>query len=212
MKVEIWSDFACPFCYLGDKKFEMALAEFENKEQVEIEFKSFQLDVHATSHPGEDIHALISKKYGISYEQAKASNDQIIKAAKEVGLQYDFDILKPNNTGLAHEVAKYAAHMGKEKVLVERFFKAYFEEGVDLGIKENLLKLAGEVGIDENELNVVLDKGIYKEAVIKDQEKASDLGIQGVPFFVLDGRYGISGAQSVEHFKMVLDKAFIEEA
>jgi predicted DsbA family dithiol-disulfide isomerase len=211
MKIEIWSDFACPYCYLGDRKLALALNEFEHKDEVEIFYKSFQLDVHATSHADEDISELIAKKYGISYEEAKASNNQIIIAAKKVGLNYDFDALKPNNTGLAHQVSKYALDHGKEKELVARLFKAYFEEGYDLGLKENLIKLAGEVGLDTEDLVSVLDLATYRDAVILDQKKAQDLGIRGVPYFVVNDKYAISGAQSIEYFKSVLDEVHMNE-
>jgi predicted DsbA family dithiol-disulfide isomerase len=211
MKIEIWSDFACPYCYLGDRKLALALNEFEHKDEVEISYKSFQLDVHATSHADEDISELIAKKYGISYEQAKASNNSIIIAAKKVGLNYDFDALKPNNTGLAHQVSKYALSSGKEKELVARFFKAYFEEGMDLGVKENLISLGSEVGLDPEGLVKALDLGTYSNDVMLDQKKASELGIRGVPYFVVNDKYAVSGAQSIDYFKSVLDEVYSNE-
>jgi len=210
MKVEIWSDFVCPFCYMGERRFENALEEFEHKDEVEITFKSFQLDPDAKRIQGKDIYQIIAEKYGISYEQSKASNDEIIKAASEVGLNYRFDILKLNNTEMAHEITKFARSLDKEKALVDRFFKAYFEEGADIGDREILLKLAGEVGINQGELNKKLDAGSFRTEVIKDQEQARKLGINGVPFFVINDKYTVSGAQSVSHFIHVLDKAYKE--
>ncbi|MCK8060916.1 MULTISPECIES: DsbA family oxidoreductase [unclassified Fusibacter] len=212
MKIEIWSDYACPFCYLGDRKLALALNDFEHKSEVEISYKSFQLDVNATSHPGVDVSTLISQKYGIGYEQARASNDKIVKAAYAIGLEYDFDNLKPNNTALAHQVAKYAASLGKEAPLVQRLFKAYFEQGYDLGIKENLLKLAGEVDLDAMELSGVLDAGTFAKEVHNDQEAAAKLGIRGVPYFVFDGKYAVSGAQDVDYFKKVLEEVHLDKA
>ena len=120
MKVEIWSDFVCPFCYMGEKKFELALADFEHKDEVEIVFKSFQLQMGEVDVKGKDIHQTIADKYNISYEQAKANNDQIVKAAAKVGLKYRFDILKLNNTELENEIEKYAESFCKGKDLVDR--------------------------------------------------------------------------------------------
>lgn len=211
MKIEIWSDFVCPFCYMGERKLELALQEFQHKEEVEITFRSFQLDVDAVKIADKDIYQIIAEKYHISYEESKASNEQIVKAAKEVGLNYRFDLLKPNNSGLAHQIAKFAKAAGKEKILVDRFFKAYFEEGADIGDKETLLDLAKEVQLDLDELNKKLDEEFYKPDVMKDQEEARKLGMNGVPYFVIDGKYGVSGAQSPSHFKAVLDKAYHEK-
>src|SRR5690242_2162223 len=113
MKVEIWFDFVCPFCYMGERKFEKALAAFEHNDEVEIIFKSFQLNMSQKDVKGKDIHQVIADKYNITYEQAKDNNDRITKAAAEVGLNYRFDILKLNNTQLAHEISKYAESVGK---------------------------------------------------------------------------------------------------
>lgn len=207
MKIEIWSDFACPFCYLGHARLQQALGEAGLLASAKIVFRSFQLDVNATSHPGEDIHTLISRKYGISYEEAKASNQRIISAAEGAGLHYDFDNLKPGNTGLAHQAAKYAQSIGMEQELVERFFKAYFEEGVDLGIEENLLALAAEVNVEEGPLKDALAAGTFKAEVMEDQKQAREKGIRGVPHIVIDDRFTVSGAQSVAYFVQVLREA-----
>lgn len=207
MKVEIWSDFVCPFCYMGHTKFKQAVAALSLQEPVEVVFKSFQLDVNAVSQPDVDIHTYLSKKYGMSYEQAKASNQKIIAAAKEVGLTFNFDQLKLSNTGLAHEAAKVAAHVGKEKEFVERLFKAYFEEGVDLSLKENLITLANQVGIEGTALSEALAAGQFKSEVLEDQQKARALGIRGVPHFIINNKYTVSGAQSVDYFIQIISKA-----
>lgn len=207
MKIEIWSDFVCPFCYLGEKRFELGLEQFEGKEDVEISFRSFQLDPNAVSAAGKSIDELIAHKYGMSVAQAKANNDNIVSAAAAVGLHYDFDNLKHNNTGKAHEIAKFAFDKGLEKSLVDRFFKAYFEEGTDIGDVNALVTLAASIGLDPEEVTLVLEEGRYSEAVKKDQAEAAQLGISGVPFFVIDGKFGVSGAQSPEHFTMALREA-----
>lgn len=207
MKIEIWSDFVCPFCYLGERRFELGLEQFEGKEEVEVSFRSFQLDPSAVSAEGKSIDELIAHKYGISVAQAKANNDNIVSAAAAVGLHYDFDHLKHNNTGKAHEIAKFALEKGLEKSLVDRFFKAYFEEGTDIGDVNALVALAASIGLDPVETAEVLKEGRYTQAVKDDQAQAAALGITGVPFFVIDGRYGVSGAQSPEHFLMALREA-----
>ncbi len=207
MKIEIWSDFACPYCYIGEKKLEKALEEMELETLVRVNFRSFQLNENAVSHEGEDLNELIAKKYGISYEQARAANLNIIETAKEVGLNYDFDKIKPGNTGLAHEVYKYSEALGKGKEMVQRLFASYFEEGIDISSEKNLLELAKEVGIDEEQVKEVIEGGTYKVAVKEDQNIARQIGISSVPFFVINDKYAVSGAQSVEHFKRALQQA-----
>ncbi len=208
MKVEIWSDFVCPFCYMGETKFEQALADFEHKDEVEIVFKSFQLPMGKTGVKGKDIHQTIADKYNITYEQAKANNDQIVNAAAKVGLNYRFDILKLNNTELAHEIAKYAESVGKGKDLVDRYFKAYFEEGIDIGDKEKLIELAAEIGINTTELKKQLDQDYLKAEIKKDEALAKKLGINSVPFFIINDRYTVSGAQDPKQFLKALNEAY----
>lgn len=208
MKVEIWSDFVCPFCYMGERKFEKALESFEHKDEVEIVFKSFQLNMDQAEVKDKNIHQVIADKYNISYEQAKSNNDRIVKAAKDVGLNYRFDILKLNNTELAHQIAKYAESNGKGKELVDRYFKAYFEEGVDIGNKEKLIELADEIGLNIIELKKQLEDGSLKSEVQKDKILARELEINGVPFFVINDKYAVSGAQDPEEFLKALRKAY----
>jgi len=209
LKIEIWSDFACPYCYIGEKKLEKAIEELEIHFPVEIKFRSFQLNVNAGAYAGEDINTLIANKYSITYEKAKAANDKIISTAKEVGLDFDFKQLKPGNTGLAHEVLKYAQSIGKGHDLKKRFFAAYFEEGIDLSIKSNLIKLTDAIGLNRESIQSVLEERYYEEAVMKDQKTAKGLNISSVPYFIIDEKHTVSGAQSVEYFKMILKKAMI---
>ncbi len=206
MKIEIYSDFVCPFCYLGERKLELALEQFEHKDEVEITYKSFQLDPNAKRHPDKDIHQLIADKYDISYERSKANNDQIVKAAGEVGLNYRFDMLKPNNTAMAHQIAQYAKSVDKEQALVLRFFKGYFEEGADIGDKVTLLALAQEAGLDRSETEQNLTDETFLPAVLKDQADAEAIWIDFVPYFTA-GKHSISGAQSVENLLAFLHEA-----
>lgn len=207
MKIEIWSDFVCPYCYLGEKKLEKALDEFQDKDNVEITFRSFQLDPNEVKHERGDYYEFISKKYGVPYESAKSRMDATKSEAAKVGLNYRYDIMIRNNTSLAHQAAKFAKDEGKEKLLVDSFFKAYFEEGADLGNLDTLLSLAGEVGLNIERLGKILKENSYLSKVTDDQKEASNIGITGVPFFVINGKVAVSGAQSIEHFKEALNKA-----
>lgn len=208
-KIDIWFDFVCPFCYLGETKFEMALKEFEGRDDVEINFKSFQLNPSKDVVPmvGKDIHQIIADKYHMSYEQAKANNDRIVASAKQVGLNYRFDILKPGNTEMAHIIAQYAKEVGKDFDLVNRYYAAYFEEGADINDEKTLLDLAAEVGLDPEAVKKRLDDPILLGQVKADQQQAKTLGITGVPFFIINDKYSVSGAQSVDHFLEALKLA-----
>jgi len=208
MKVEIWFDFICPFCYMGEKKFELALANFEHKEEVEIVYRSFQLNMAPESTKGKDIHQVIADKYNISYKQAKENNDSIVQAASEVGLNYRFDILKLNSTELAHEICHYAKENNKGNSLVNRYFKGYFEEGLDIGNKEKLLELAMDAGLNIGDLNSQLENGSLKSEVQQDEAMARKLGINSVPHFVINNKFVVSGAQNPATFLTALKKAY----
>ena len=211
MIIEIWSDFVCPFCYMGKKKFEMALNEFEHKDEVEVIYRSFELGMSAESVKGKDINQVIADKYHISYEDARENNDRIVKAAAEVGLHYRFDLLKLNSTKLAHEIMQYAKIKGKEKELVNRFFQGYFEEGMDIGDREALLKHAQEAGLDIGDLTEQLDSQQLKAAVKKEEEMAEKLNINGVPYFLINQWYAVSGALNPDTFLHALQEAYESE-
>ena len=204
MKIEVWSDFACPFCYLGKKRLETAIKELKMENEVDVVFKSFQLDERATSHPDIDIHELIANKYGIPYEEAKASNGKIIQMAKDEGLAFDFEILKPNQTRWAHEVQKLAESNGIGDKSTNRLFKAYFEEGADLGDAKTLISLAVEIGLNGTVVTRMLEEETFEAEVKNDQRAARVLGIRSVPHFVFDDHRALSGAQPLEVFKQVL--------
>jgi len=211
MKIEIWSDFVCPFCYMGKKKLEMALNEFEHKDEVEVVFRSFELNMSGESVKGKDIHQVIADKYHISYEDAKRNNDIIVKAAAEVGLHYRFDLLKLNSTRLAHEIIQYAKLKGKANELVNRFFQGYFEEGMDIGDREALIKLSEEAGLDIADLSKKLDSQQLKSEVKKDEDMAAKSNINAVPYFLIDNWYAVSGAQSPDTFLHALQEAYESE-
>lgn len=211
MKIEIWSDFVCPFCYIGKRRLEIALDKFEYKNEVELVFKSFELDPNAKKEYKESIHEIIANKYGIPLEQAKASNNQLILQAKDLGLDYNFDDLKPTNTFDAHRLVHFAKTYGKDKELTERLLKAYFVDSLNLSESKVLSELASEVGVDGDKALVVLESDEYASKVRLDEQIASDIGVTGVPFFVFNNKYAVSGAQPSELFLEVLEKVKSEE-
>jgi len=210
MKVEIWSDFMCPFCYIGKRRFESALEQFPNKDQVEVVYRSFELDPNASYKPGVSMDELLASKYGMSLEQAKAANANVTQQAAGVGLTYHMDRIIPANSFDAHRLVHFAAQHGKMKEMTERLFYAYFTEGGNLEDKNLLSDLAAEVGLDREQAAATLDSDAFQTEVRADEAAASQLGIRGVPFFVLGGKYAVSGAQPLEVFTDALDKAYRE--
>ncbi len=211
MKIEVWFDFVCPFCYIGKRRLEIALEKFEHKDEVEMIFRSFELDLSSKKNFDENINEIIAKKYGISVEQAKASNNQIAAEAKAIGLNYNFDDLIPTNSFDAHRLAQYAKTEGKMNKLSERILKAYFVDSLNISDHKVLAALAGEVGINSHKALSILESEQYGEEVRKDEETASKLRISGVPYFVINNKYTVSGAQSSEIFLETLEKAREEE-
>lgn len=213
MKVEVWSDFVCPFCFIGKRRLEKALVQFPNQDEVEIEFKSFELDPNAPVYTEKSIYDSLAEKYGMSVDQAKQNSAQIAKQAEQEGLAFRFDAMKPTNTFDAHRLAKYAKTQGKELELTEKLLYAYFTESKNVGDHETLAALAEEVGIDREEAESVLkNKDDYANEVRKDFQLARQYGITGVPFFAINDKYAISGAQPVETFVRALEKAWEEAA
>ena len=211
MKVEIWSDIVCPFCYIGKRKFEKALESFGAKDKVEIEWKSFQLDPEMDNTKGLSVHEYLGKRKGGTAADGKRMNDNMTAIAKEVGLDYDFDNAIINNTLPAHRLLHFAKEKGLQNELKERLFKAYYTQGKDTGDIETLIQLATEVGLAEAEARKVLEENLYAQDVLNDQEQAYHVGVQGVPFYVFNNKYAVSGAQSPEVFAEVLEKVWQEE-
>ncbi|MDF2881427.1 MAG: disulfide bond formation protein DsbA [Clostridiaceae bacterium] len=211
MKIEVWSDFVCPFCYIGKRRLETALNNFEHKDEVELVFKSFELDPSAKKKYGENINELIAQKYGITVEKAKESNDQLVEQAKAVGLKYNFDDLIPTNSFDAHRLAHYAKSEGKMNELAERIFKGYFVDSLNISDDKVLAALAGEVGLDSEKALRILESDQYSAEVRNDEESASKFRVGGVPYFVFDNKYAVSGAQPTDLFLDVLNKVKKEE-
>ncbi|WP_411551747.1 DsbA family oxidoreductase [Paenibacillus lautus] len=210
MKVEIWSDFMCPFCYIGKRRFESALEQFPHKDQVEVVYRSFELDPNASYKPGVSMDELLAAKYGMSVEQAKAANANVTQQAASVGLTYHMDRVIPANSFDAHRLVHFAAQHGKMKDMTERLFRAYFTDAENLEDKNLLADLAAEVGLEQEQAMAVLESDAFQSEVRADEAAATNLGIRGVPFFVLGGKYAVSGAQPLEVFTDALDKAYRE--
>lgn len=211
MKIEIWSDFVCPFCYIGKRSLESALAVFPYKDVVTVEYKSYQLDPTSEHILGKSFSETFSELKGIPMEQVQQMNKQVGEQAREIGLNYYFDQMKYTNTLDAHRIAQYAITQGKGAEITERLLYAYFTESELLSDHETLIKLASEIGLDPSEVKAVLQSNKYRKKVDEDIEIAQQIGVQGVPFFVFNEKYGLSGAQSSEVFTEVLEKVWKEE-
>jgi len=211
MKVEIFSDIVCPFCYIGKRRFEEALEQFNNKEKVEKVFRSFQLDPNAPKNPEENIHATLAKKYNMSYDEAKKMNNQVANQAREVGLHFDFDKAIHSNTLDAHRLSHYAFEEGKMYEFIERLMKAHFTDGHNVSDHQVLVTLAEEIGLSRDDSLQVLQDEAYINEVEQDISLAEQYGVQGVPFFVFNRKYAVSGAQATEVFLEVLEKVYEEE-
>ena len=212
MRVEIWSDVVCPWCYIGKRRFEQALAGFPRRDEVEVRWRSFELDATAPAERTGSYAANLAAKYGTSVAQAQQMIDNMTATAAAEGLVFDFDIARPGNTFDAHRLLHLAAERGLQDALKERLLLATFTEGQPIGDAETLVRLAAEVGLDADEARAVLASDRYADEVRGDEQQARAYGISGVPFFVVDGRYGVSGAQPAEALAQVLAQAWAERA
>ncbi|GGK76381.1 DsbA family protein [Rufibacter glacialis] len=211
MKVEIWSDVVCPFCYIGKRRFEKALEAFPGKEKVEVIWRSFQLDPDLKPVPGQSVHEYLGKRKGTTAAEGKQMNDHMTQIAKEVGLHYDFDKAIINNTFDAHRLLHLAKEHQKQDQMKERLFAAYYTQGKDLGDLDTLVQLGQEVGLDGEEIRQALQADTYAQDVQHDIYQAQQVGVRGVPFFVFNDKYAVSGAQPTELFQEVLEKVWDEE-
>jgi len=212
MTIEIWSDVVCPFCYIGKREFENALARFPNKEEVIVEWKSFELDPSAPARSEHDMYGMLMSKYGGTREEAQARVQGVVDRAKTVGLEYRMDKAVIGNSFDAHRVIQLAKTKGKSAEAEERLFKAYFMEGAHLADHATLIRLATEIGLEAREVEVVLASTRFTTEVRADEAEAQQIGVRGVPFFVIDRKYGINGAQASDHFLGALDQAWKERS
>lgn len=208
MVLEIWSDVVCPWCYIGKRRFERALTQFPHSDQVEVVWRSFQLDPEAPRQIVGNLTELLAQKFGISPVQVATMNRQITDLATQEGLAYQLEHAQPGNTFDAHRLIHLAATNGLQTVAKERLLRAYFCEGRSISDHDTLLAIGRELGLDTDAVQTMLDGDAYGDAVRSDQQRAARLGIRGVPFFVLDGRYGVSGAQPPEVLLNALQQAW----
>jgi Predicted dithiol-disulfide isomerase involved in polyketide biosynthesis len=210
MKVEIWSDIACPWCYVGKRRFERALEQFEHARDVEVVWRSFELDPHAPRTHAESQDELLAKKYGMPVETARAMNERMTAEARKEGLEFHLDRVRVGNTFDAHRLVHLAAESRRADAMKERLMRAYFTEGEAVGDPATLVRLGIDVGLDEAKVREVVSGSAYAKDVRADEERARAFGISGVPFFAIDERYGVSGAQPSEVLLDALRQAYEE--
>lgn len=210
MKIEIWSDIVCPWCYIGKRRFEAALGGFAHRDAVEVVWRSFELDPDAPQSREMPIAEMLAKKYGMSVAEAQAANQRVSTLAAGEGLSYRLDIAKPGNSFAAHQLVHLAGTRGMADAMQERLMKAYFSDGLAIGDREVLVRLAAEAGLDAAEARSALESGAFADDVRGDENRAAQFGISGVPFFAIAERWGISGAQPLETFTNALDESWSE--
>jgi predicted DsbA family dithiol-disulfide isomerase len=210
VKVEIWSDVVCPWCYIGKRRFERGLSGFAHRDEVEVVWRSFELDPQAPRDSDENQVDRLARKYGMTREEALAAQQRVTGLAEQEGLAYRLDIARPSNTLDAHRLLHLAAERGVQGPVEEGLMAAYFTQGRPLGDPETLVAVAAEAGLDERAAREVLAGDAYAEEVAADEREAAQLGISGVPFFVLDRRYGISGAQPADVILRALEQAWAD--
>ena len=207
MRIDIWSDVVCPWCYVGKRRFERALAEFEHRDDVQVVHRSFQLDPTRPKGQTQKRREMLMAKYRLTAAQVQGLDAQMEQTAAAEGLEYHLGDGVTGNTLDAHRLLHLAAARGRQDEALERFYRAYFTEGRSLFDRPSLTALAAEAGLDEREVHDVLDGDAYAAAVATDIREAQALGANGVPFFVFDHRFGVSGAQASDVFTQVLARA-----
>lgn len=212
MKVEIWSDIMCPFCYIGKRNFEGALSQFADSANIEVEWKSFQLDPTIPQHFDKqvNVYQYLADRKGMSLDQSKAMHDRVVKMASEAGLQYNFDKAVVANSFNAHRMIQLAKTKGLGDAAEERLFLAYFTEGKNFGDAEVLEALGKDIGLTESDVRDALSNENYATKVKKDLAEADSIGVTGVPFFVFDRKFAVSGAQPSQAFLQALNQSYGE--
>jgi predicted DsbA family dithiol-disulfide isomerase len=210
MKIEIWSDIVCPWCYIGKRRFEVALGAFAHRDAVQVIWRSFELDPDAPEIQTMPISEMLAKKYGMSLGEALSANQRVTTLAAGEGLSYRLDIAKPGNSFSAHRLVHLAGTRGMADAMQERLMKAYFSDGLAIADREVLVRLAAEAGLDAGEARTALESDAYADDVRGDEERAAQFGISGVPFFAIEEQRGISGAQPRETFASALAESWSE--
>ncbi|OOG73699.1 DsbA family protein [Algoriphagus sp. A40] len=210
MKIEIWSDVVCPFCYIGKRKIEKALDKFPYKEKVEIEWKSFQLNPDQKTNPNISTLEHLSESKGWSMAQTREITSNVVNMAAAQGLEFAFDKAVVANTKNAHRLIHLAKESGKGGAMKELLLSAYFSKGKNVDDFPTLISIGKEIGLDEEKVKAMLESNQFEDAVDQDIYESRQIGVRGVPFFVLDRKFGISGAQADEVFDQTLEKAWTE--
>lgn len=212
MDIEIWSDIACPWCYIGKRRFEAALAGFEHRDEVRVTWRSFELDPAAPPEREGERAARLAEKYGITVERAREMESQMTDTAAGEGLDFRFDIARSGTTFDAHRVVHLAAEHGLQDAMKERLLRAYFSEGQLMSDHETLVRLAGEVGLDQDEVREMLAGDRLADEVREDERTAAGFGINAVPTFVVDRALGASGAHPPEALLELLREGWSRRA
>ncbi|ATD64169.1 DsbA family protein [Neisseria weixii] len=211
MKIQIWSDYACPYCYIGKRHLEHALAQFARADEVQVEFKAFELYPHAGKTAVNTTQQRIEKKYGKPPQGALEMIAHIEKTAARAGLEMNYRAVKNTNTFDAHRLAKWADSLGKGQEMHERLMRAYFTDNAELADRDNLAEFAADVGLNGDEAKQMLACGDFVQAVKKDENEAAAAGVQGVPFFVFDGKTTASGAMPADSLLKLLNQVYQEQ-
>jgi predicted DsbA family dithiol-disulfide isomerase len=214
LRVDVWSDIACPWCYIGKRRLEAALRDFSHRDHVRVRWHAFELDPSAPAVRNEDTAYAqrLAKKYGMSVAEAEQRLRDMTKVAAADGLEFHFERVRAGNTFNAHRVLHLAGQRGVQDAVKERLLRGYMTEGQAIGQSDVLVRLGSEAGLDADELSGLLASDLYAAEVRADEQRAHALGIQGVPFFVLGERYGVSGAQAPAVLLRALEQAWAEVA
>ena len=210
MNVEIWSDVVCPWCYIGKRRFERAVASFGHPGEVTVTYRSFELDPNAPAQRTGTQAEHLARKYGMTIARAEQISQQMTQRAADDGLEFRFDLIRGGNTFDAHRLLHLAKDHGLQPEMKERLLRATFTEGLPIADKPTLARLAAEIGLPAARVQAVLDGDVYADAVRADEQQAARYGITGVPFFVADGKYAVSGAQPPEVLMQLLRRAYDE--
>lgn len=212
MKIELWSDFSCPFCYIAKRQLEAALEKFPHKEQVTITYRSYLLRPDAPKDIGKSMAEVLAERRGIAVEEARNNLGKIAEKAAMHGLTYHFDTLIPTNTFDAHRLTKFAETKGKDKDVTERLLDAYFRQSRHIGDVNTLMDIAVEAGLDRAETGKILnDATAFKADVLADFDRAKEIGVRGVPYFLVNGKHTVVGSQMREKFLELLHQWWDEE-
>ncbi|WP_339821291.1 DsbA family oxidoreductase [Paenibacillus sp. FSL R7-0216] len=211
MKVEVWTDMICPFCYIGKRRLETGLDELANPHAVEIVYRSFEMNPNMEINPLDDVYGIAASRNGSTREHMKSLLGEISKRAEQDGLKFNYDSAKMTNTFNAHRLLKFAKQFSKADEMIERLYRAYFTDSMHIGDVSTLLDLAVQTGLDAVDTAEMLASDRFSIEVRADEDAAKKTGLHGVPYFVINDKYAISGAQSAEVFIQVLQQAWNEE-